>query len=113
MSKRDASLLIKDMKQAIDAIDNYCATLDYQAFVSDRKTVDAVLRNLTILGEVASRIPQDFKTANPEIEWDKIAKSRHVIVHDYFSVDTEIIWKIVTVYLPLVKKAVLRLEKQA
>ena len=57
--------------------------------------MDAVVRNLEIIGEAASRIPGSFRNFHPDIEWRKIVGLRNRIVHDYFGVDLEIIWEIV------------------
>ena len=105
MSKRDPSLLIHDMTIAIEAINKYCKNLTYSEFIADQKTIDAVLRNLTILGEAANRVPDDFRRHNPHIEWIKIARSRHVVVHNYFGVDLEIVWRIIEIHLPEVLNA--------
>ena len=100
MSKRDSRVLVFDMLEAVESILNYTTDLSFDSYLEDRKTQDAVLRNLTVLGEAAGRVDQEFQRLNPQIEWQKIARSRNIVVHDYFAVDHEIIWKIITVYLP-------------
>jgi uncharacterized protein with HEPN domain len=100
MSKRVPELLVQDMVLAIEAINRYCHGLTFREFKSDQKTVDAVLRNFTVLGEAANRIPPPYAEANNKIEWVKIARSRHIIVHDYFGVDLEILWNIIENHLP-------------
>jgi len=83
------------MRNAVKKIDRYVKGLTFDKFANDEKTVDAVVRNLEIIGEAVSRLPPDFKKKHSEIEWGKIAGLRHRIVHEYFGVDLEIIWKIV------------------
>jgi uncharacterized protein with HEPN domain len=70
--------------------------MDRQAFLSDRKTIDAIVRNLEIIGEAASRLTPDAKRLSREIEWAAIVGLRNRIVHEYFGVDAEIVWTIVS-----------------
>lgn len=100
MPKRATTLLVEDMLLACERIIRYTEGMHYDAFISDSKTVDATVRNIQILGEAAGQIPKDFQTQYPEIEWGKIIRSRHILVHEYFELDYEIIWKIVTDYIP-------------
>lgn len=77
--------------------------LTFDAFVSDRKSKDAVVRNIQVVGEAANRISVELRSANPQVEWMRIIRSRHVVVHDYFGIDYEIIWRIIEVHLPPLK----------
>lgn len=99
MSKRDTILLLDDMLQSAQKIKQYTKGLNYESFLSDDKTIDAVVRNFEIIGEAANRINQDFRDSNPEIEWKRIRGLRNRIVHDYFGIDYEIVWSIVETYL--------------
>jgi uncharacterized protein with HEPN domain len=105
MSKfRTPEIILEDMHNAVTRILEYTKDYHYDHFTKDRKTIDAVLRNLTVLGEASRNMPNSFTDQHPHIEWTKIARSRHIIVHDYFDVDYEIIWKIITDYLPPLKE---------
>jgi uncharacterized protein with HEPN domain len=104
MSKREATIILEDMLEAVNSILTYVKGITFDKFQNDKKTVDAVLRNLTIIGEAARQLPLEFKNNHADIEWDKIARSRNIIVHDYFKVDHEIIWRIITTYLPPLQK---------
>ena len=64
------------------------------------------MRNIQIIGEAAKRVPQDVKAAHPEIEWMRIIRSQHILVHDYFGVDYEIVWRIIEVHLPPLETAI-------
>ena len=68
MSKRDTLLLLDDMLQSAQKIKRYTKDLDYDSFLADDKTIDAVVRNFEIIGEAANCIDQDFRDSNPEIE---------------------------------------------
>jgi uncharacterized protein with HEPN domain len=100
MSERQPQVLIGDMREAVERIRAYTEGMDFEQFLRDRKTGDAVLRNLQVLGEAASRVPHHVREAAPEIEWQRIIRSRHIVVHAYFGVDLEIVWRIVQVHLP-------------
>lgn len=99
MSKRDTKLLLEDMLQSAKKIKRYTENLDFNSFIADEKTIDAVVRNFEIIGEASNRIDPDFKDNNPEIEWKRIRGFRNRIVHDYFGVDYEIVWAIIESYL--------------
>lgn len=103
MSERLPRLLLEDTLEATNAIFEFTAGMDYDTFLNDRKTRDAVLRNLQVLGEAANRMPQAVRAEYPEIEWQRIARSRHIIVHDYAGIDYEIVWRISEVHLPPLK----------
>jgi uncharacterized protein with HEPN domain len=93
MPKRDADLLIEDMRVAISRIERYMAGLNREAFLQDEKTIDAVVRNLEVLGEAARQMPSEFLTHHPEIPWSQISGLRNRIVQDYFGLDLQIIWR--------------------
>ncbi len=99
MSKRDIGLLLEDMLESSLKIKRYTKGLDYDSFIADDKTIDAVVRNFEIIGEAANKIDPDFRTRNPEIEWKRIRGFRNRIVHDYFGVDYRIVWSIIEDYL--------------
>ncbi len=69
-------------------------------FLNDEKTVDAVVRNLEILGEATKMISKEFREKYPEIEWKKIAGIRNRVIHQYFGVSLEIIWEIMRQDIP-------------
>ena len=101
MSERSAQLLIEDILEATRKIQKYVAGLSFEQFALDEKTVDAVARNFEIIGEAANRLPEKFKTQNPNIDWNRIRGFRNRIVHDYFGIDQTIVWNIVQNFLPL------------
>jgi uncharacterized protein with HEPN domain len=96
MSKRSSDLLLLDMKEAAEKILKYTQGLSFEDFLADDKTIDAVVRNFEIIGEASLRIDEDFRLENPQIEWRKLRGFRNRIVHDYFGIDYEIVWSILT-----------------
>lgn len=105
MSERQPSILLADMLDSIKAILEYTHEMNFESFLDDRKTRDAVIRNLQVLGEAANRVPKISRDEYPEIEWMRIIRSRHILVHDYAGIDYEIVWRIIEVHLPPLKKA--------
>lgn len=88
---------------AVSAIREYTLSYDIEKFKEDNKTQDAVVRNLLKLGEAANRLPKEFRDQYREIEWSRIIRTRHILTHEYERVDYDIIWKIITLYLPPLK----------
>jgi uncharacterized protein with HEPN domain len=111
MSERSAELLVEDMLEAIDRILAYTSTVDTQSFRLDDLIVDAVLRNLQVLGETAGHIPMEVRERFSEIEWSRIVRSRHIVVHHYLGVDHEIVWRIIEVHLPPLREQLLRMRE--
>ena len=100
MLKRNPNLLLQDMLKAGLKIRRYVHDFSMADFCNDEKTVDAVVRNLEIIGEAASQMPLGFTEEHPAIPWAQLRGLRNRIVHAYFGVDEEIIWKIVKSDLP-------------
>ncbi len=100
MSKRDAAILLDDIRISLGKIARYTVGMSREVFLDDEKTVDAVVRNLEIIGEAVKQLPDNFKAAHPEVPWAQIAGLRNRIVHDYAGVDLEIIWQIMQASLP-------------
>ena len=109
MPKRDAELLVEDMLEALRKIDLYIGGMDHSAFLRDEKTIDAVVRNLEVLGEAARQIPDDYVISHSHVPWRKISGLRNRIVHDYFGLDLEIIWQILKNDLPPLKTSLEKL----
>jgi len=103
MPKRDSDLLIEDILTAIRKIERYTSGMDQAVFREDEKTIDAVVRNLEIVGEAARQLPEDFLGRYPEVPWRQITGLRNRIVHEYFGLDLELIWQVVLHDLPPLK----------
>ncbi len=106
MSKRPVDLLLDDICEAIDRIEQYISGMSFDVFSKDRKSVDAVVRNLEIIGEASNRLPADFKNSHSQIQWHKVVGLRHRIVHEYFGIDLQIVWQILQKDLPSLREAI-------
>ena len=100
MSRRDWTLFVADMQEACDKIAHYTTGMDFEAFCADTRTVDAVVRNLEIIGEASNGIPEDEKLLRPDIDWRAIKGLRNRIVHEYFGLSLSVIWAVVQMDLP-------------
>ncbi len=101
MSKRDNALLVADILEIARKILRYTQGQRFEDFLSEEKTVDAVVRNFEIIGEAANRLSEGFKIHYSGIDWQQIRGFRNRIVHDYFGIDHEIVWRIRDTFLPL------------
>ncbi len=109
MRGRSVRLFVGDMLAAIDKIGRYTEGLDATSFFADEFTVDAVLRNLEVLGEAARNVPPEVRDSHPEIPWKRVVGLRNIVAHVYFGVDLENVWKIVSENVPAIRPAVERL----
>ncbi|MGL6135155.1 MAG: HepT-like ribonuclease domain-containing protein [Prochlorococcaceae cyanobacterium] len=80
---------------------SYCASLDRETFDADQLVQDAVLRNIELIGEAATRIPEAIRLAHPEIPWREIIAMRNQLIHAYLGVDLDVVWDVIQVELPL------------
>jgi len=106
---RDFRLYLDDILSAINRVREYVHGLDRESFISDSKTVDAVIRNLEIIGEASRNIPDEIKAASGEIEWPKIIAMRNILTHEYFGVNNLLLWDIIANKLGALEKACQRL----
>ena len=96
MSKREEILLLNDMLVAGQKILRFTEGLNYDDFLNDEMIQDACVRNFEIMGEASKYISDSTKSDNPEIEWKKIYNYRNLLIHDYFGVNLEIVWDIIS-----------------
>jgi len=92
-------LFVADIIDAVEAVEQFTSGLTEEAFFNDRMRLDAVLKNLSVIGEAAGRMPPGTCAAHPEIPWSKMRAMRNVVVHDYFGLNQRALWGTVTVDL--------------
>ena len=103
---RDYKLHLEDILQSIKKIEKYTRGADLHKFQDDELVVDAVVRNLAIIGEAAKHIPPQIKKKLPDIEWKKLSGLRNILIHEYFGVDSQILWDIVANKIPALKEKI-------
>jgi uncharacterized protein with HEPN domain len=103
---RDYKLYLHDIKESIEKIRGYTKGYSFTRFAADSRTVDAVIRNLEIIGEAGKNVPKRVKDRYPEIDWKAIVGMRNILAHEYFGVRLQIIWKTVKDRLPELLKAI-------
>ncbi len=100
MAKRSQEQLLLDVLESCIKIKTYTTGLNYAAFASDDKTIDAVIRNLQIIGEAVNRMSDEEKEQHPQIDWFAIRGLRNRVVHDYMGISLPLIWEIISVDIP-------------
>lgn len=77
--------------------------------MKDQKTVDAAIRNFEIIGEAATHIPEDAQRLFPDVPWGKMKGIRNLLIHEYFGVDVEVLWRTILEDLPGLKKNLIKI----
>jgi len=106
---RDPRLYLDDILESCNKVSRYIEGLDQSETMQNELIVDAILRNLMVIGEAAKKLPDEWKLRFGDIEWRKIAGLRDVIAHEYFQLDEEILWDVVSNKLPELKRVVSRI----
>lgn len=109
---RNIKLYINDIVEAIDKIKKYVENYTFEEFVKDEKTIDAVVRNFSIIGEAGTHIPEEFQEKYPNLPWHEIISMRNKIIHEYFGLNEEILWKTIQDDLPKLKKELTSINVQ-
>ncbi len=100
MSERNDIDLIRDIAESVARISLYTLNMEYEEFRKDKKTQDAVIRNIEIMGEATKKLSEDMRKDYPNIPWKNIAGTRDKLIHNYFGVNIDIIWSIVQIEIP-------------
>lgn len=96
----------KHIRDSINDIDEAIAGITYEQFLENKILLKAVVRDLEIIGEAAGKINSEFRDANPQIPWRDMIDMRNVLIHEYFGVIPETVWKTCTENLPELKTAI-------
>jgi len=100
MPHRRWDIRIRDILSAIAKIEEYTKGLDFISFKNDTRTVDAVIRNLEIIGEAARHVPEDISEKHQDIPWRDMGDMRNLLSHEYFGVNEKLVWNTVKKDLP-------------
>jgi uncharacterized protein with HEPN domain len=110
MPRRDWRERLDDILEAIERIRCYTEGVSFEQFAADGKTVDAVIRNLTVIGEASRHIPDDVQASAPQVPWADMRGIRNVVIHEYFGVSLPILWATVQQDLPPLVEPLQRLR---
>ncbi len=98
--QREWRFYVNDMIEFAEKVQSFTDGMDQDTFVSDTLTYDATLRNLELIGEAATHIPDAVRETYPEIPWRTIVSTRNRIAHGYLGIDNDIIWDIIQNDIP-------------
>ncbi|MCM8776866.1 MAG: DUF86 domain-containing protein [Candidatus Omnitrophica bacterium] len=108
MRRTDREFLC-DILEASTRIKSYINSLSYNEFLANIEKQDAVIRNIEIIGEATKNLSDEFKNKYKEIEWKKISGMRDKIIHFYFGVNLEIVWKVAKDEVPKLKEFIVKI----
>ncbi|MEA3352051.1 MAG: DUF86 domain-containing protein [Chloroflexota bacterium] len=101
---RDYTLYLKDILAAMESIEAFIEGMDLEAFQSDDKTASAVMRKLEVIGEAVKQVPAEIRQSNSQVPWKEMAGMRDKLIHFYFGVDYQLVWRAITERIPRVKQ---------
>ena len=100
MSGREWQFYIDDMLAFANKVLRYCNDFDQQQFEADELRYDAVLRNLELIGEAATHVPDDVRQGHAAIPWRQIIATRNRLIHGYLGIDNDTVWSIIKDDIP-------------
>jgi len=110
--EKDPKIFLQHILESIDRIEKNADTLSWEKFKDSVNTQDIITRRLEIIGEAVKNLPDSFRKKYPVIPWKKIAGMRNILVHEYFEVDVDLVWKISKKDIPKLKKQIAGLLKK-
>lgn len=105
---KDDLVYIRHIQDSIDKISRYIGSYSYEDFVKDEKTVDAVVRNIEIIGEAAAKCSNKFKGKYPDIPWRVMKDARNRLIHNYADIVKKVLWGICKDDLPVLKNELIK-----
>ena len=100
MKKRDYRDYIQDILDSIRESSRFIEGMEFEDFAEDKKTINAVVRSLEVIGEAAKKIPDSLREKYPLIPWKRMAGMRDKLIHEYWGTDLEIVWEVINNDLP-------------
>lgn len=93
-----------DILESCKKIASYTKEKTEEEFANDPKTIDAVIRNIEIVGEAASKIPQEARGKILQVPWKEVVAMRNKVIHEYFDINIPIVWETVQNDIPILQK---------
>ena len=109
-AERDILDYIQDILTSILEVEEFTDGMTFEDFSKDKKTANAVIRSLEVLGEATRHIPRNIRTKCKEVPWAKMSGLRNVLIHDYMGVDLKTVWNIVTKRIQELKPFILYIK---
>jgi uncharacterized protein with HEPN domain len=100
MSPRNVHERIEDIIEAIGNIQSFTRGMSFEDFHHDLKTIRACAFEISLMGEAARALPEEVQRRFTQVPWEKMISIRNIVVHEYFRVDLEILWRTVTENIP-------------
>jgi len=109
---REWRFYLDDMIDFARRVQEYTDGLDQSAFIADQRTYDATLRNLELIGEAATNLPEAVRAAHPEVPWRLVIATRNRLIHAYLGIDDDTVWSIIQDDVPELLKKLEQIEGQ-
>jgi len=111
MKKRDYRDYVQDILDSINDAEAFIKGMKFSEFKRDKKTINAVVRSVEVIGEAAKKIPKSLRKEFPTIPWKRMLGIRDKLIHEYFGIDVEILWEVVKKDLPGINPEVSKMRK--
>lgn len=106
MKNREYRDYIQDILDSVEDIEHFIKGMNFEEFIKDKKTINAVVRSIEIIGEATKKIPKLLRDKHPDIPWKRMSGMRDKMIHEYFGVDIEILWRAAKEDIPRLKEKI-------
>jgi len=103
---RNDRAYLTHIRDAIDTIEEYLEVVSYEEFTSNKMIIDAVVRELEIIGEASNNLSEEFRERHPDIVWRRMKDMRNFLIHEYFGVNIKVVWDTCKEDLPKLSKLI-------
>ena len=103
---KEPKIFLQHILESIKEIENYTKGISNDKFLKNKQLQDALVRRLEIIGEAVRNLPNDFRNDYSEIPWSEMAGMRDILIHEYFGVDLNLVWKTIKEDIPNLKEKI-------